>query len=81
MLRATTCERIARTAYILGAILVAAVLFSLIGRLAYTAPLGAPIPVRPGGYYPPPAARNNCLETYSRSKRFSCDRIALRTFD
>jgi hypothetical protein len=38
-------------------------------------PDGAPIPPRPGGYYPPPAAVNDCLETYRKNKSFRCDRV------
>jgi hypothetical protein len=53
--------------------LIAAALYATFARLAHAT--GAPIPARPGGYYPPPAARNDCLETYFRSKQFKCDRL------
>jgi len=54
-------------------VLIAAAFYATFARLAHST--GAPIPARPGGYYPPPAARNNCLETYTRSKQFKCDRV------
>jgi hypothetical protein len=58
---------------LLCAVLASLVAFAFVGRV-FGASLGAPIPARPGGYYPPPAARNNCLETYKRSKQLRCDR-------
>ena len=54
-------------------ILIAAAFYATFARLAHST--GAPIPSRPGGYYPPPVVRNDCIETYTRSKQFRCDRI------
>jgi hypothetical protein len=52
--------------------MVIAAFYATFARLAHG---GADIPPQWGGYYPPPVVRNNCLETYTRSKQFRCDRI------
>jgi len=49
----------------------AAFMYSALARFAAT---GAPIPTQYGGYWPP-AARNNCLETYYANRSFACDRV------
>jgi hypothetical protein len=53
--------------------LIAAALYATFARLAHAT--GAPIPARPGGYYPPTIVRNACLLTYRKDKSFRCDRV------
>ena len=59
-----------RTGILLGVIILVTV---ILVRVA--AATGAPIPTQMGGYFYPPAARNDCLETYRADKSFRCDRV------
>jgi len=59
--------------------LIAAAFYATFARLAGAT--GAPIPARPGGYYPPPVVRNACIETYTKQKIFRCDRIWFSGFE